>query len=182
KHFAYKAVISGRTQEGKSPKMLRRHCFCRVSRSCNPFSERKLANCTTIVKPVTETNREAHKRRSGAEEMAKTVGLLTLAAVCFILSSAGLEADDDQFKRTNGKVDAEKFFKKLDANSDGKLSRDEFLKLADRVKETDRDKARDRLAKFYDKLDPQRRGLTKEQFKAFLEARKNGDKHTPQSN
>lgn len=112
--------------------------------------------------------------------MAKVVGLLGLAAGLFCLSAAGFGADDE-FKK-KAKIDPDTFFKKLDANSDGKLSRDEFLKLADRVKDKDKDRVRDRLAKTFDRLDPQRKGLTKEQFKVFLEMKKNGDKQAPSSN
>ncbi|MBI3408917.1 MAG: hypothetical protein HY040_11235 [Planctomycetes bacterium] len=111
--------------------------------------------------------------------MAKVIGLLSLAAALFCLSAAGVGADDE-FKK-KGRIDSDTFFKKLDANGDGKLSRDEFLKLADRVKDKDKDRVRDRLARTYDKLDPQRKGLTKEQFKTFLEMKKNGDKQSPPS-
>src|SRR5438552_6646731 len=107
--------------------------------------------------------------------MAKVFGLVTLTAALLCLAATG--AADESKK--NGKIDPEMFFKKLDTNNDGKLSRDEFLKLADRVKDKDRERARARLAKFFDKLDSNRTGLTKEQFKAFLEMRKDSEKQNP---
>ena len=112
--------------------------------------------------------------------MAKLVGLVSLTAALICLSAAGAGADEESKKK--GRLDTETFFKKLDANGDGKLSRDEFLKLADRAKDKDKERVRERLAKTYDKLDPQRKGLSKEQFKTFLEMKKNGDKQPPFSN
>src|SRR5262245_41382013 len=110
--------------------------------------------------------------------MAKLFGIFSLVAAVLCLVAIGT-ADDS---KKNGKTDPDTFFKRLDTNSDGKLSREEFLKLADRVKDKDREKARERLAKVYEKLDTKRVGLSKDQFKAFLEARKNGDKQSPSSN
>ena len=117
--------------------------------------------------------------------MARLIGLLSLAAALFCLSAAGFGADDEFKKKV--RIDPDTFFKKLDSNGDGKLSRDEFLKLADRVKDKDKERVRDRLAKTYDRLDPQRKGLTKDQFKSFLEMKKNrdkrnGDAQNPSSN
>jgi len=66
--------------------------------------------------------------------------------------------------------EVEVFFRKLDADGDGKLNRDEFLKLAGRFK--DRDRAAQRLSATYDKIDPGHGGITKDQFRRFLDQRK----------
>ena len=52
---------------------------------------------------------------------------------------------------------------------DGRLSKDEFLKIAEKFR--DKDKARSQLGQTYDKLDPARKGLTMDQFRAFADAR-----------
>jgi Ca2+-binding EF-hand superfamily protein len=68
------------------------------------------------------------------------------------------------------KVDVDAIFKKLDSNNDGKLTRDEFLKLADRFK--NKETAREKLALAFDKIDPDNNGLSKEQFRKYLESAK----------
>jgi Ca2+-binding EF-hand superfamily protein len=73
-------------------------------------------------------------------------------------------ADDDTKKKVN---DLLTYFKKLDANRDGRVSKDEFLKLADRFK--DRVKARQKLATVYDEIDTNKKGITQDQFKQYLE-------------
>src|SRR5437016_1087353 len=65
------------------------------------------------------------------------------------------------------KIDIDAIFKKLDTNKDGKLSKDEFLKLADNFK--DKEKAREKLAVAFDKIDPKNEGLSKEQFRKYLD-------------
>jgi EF hand domain-containing protein len=99
-------------------------------------------------------------------EFGRLYGWL-LAALVF--GSIGAAADD-QGKKPKGNLDA--IFKKLDSNKDGKLDRDEFLRLADRAKE--KDQARAKLSQTYDKLDPEMKGITKDQFRRFLENGKNG--------
>jgi hypothetical protein len=81
-----------------------------------------------------------------------------------ILGLGTVRADDA--KKSVAEVEA--FFKKLDANNDGKLSKEEFLSLAERFK--DRTKARQRLAIVYDRIDTGRMGITQEQFKMYLES------------
>lgn len=68
------------------------------------------------------------------------------------------------------KGDFEAFFKRLDANMDGKLSKDEFLKLAERAK--DKAQARQKLTEAYDKIDPEGKGIEKAPFKKYLDDRK----------
>jgi hypothetical protein len=78
-------------------------------------------------------------------------------------------AQENQDTKKNG-VEFDAFFRKLDANLDGKLTKEEFLKMADRAKE--KAQARKKLGEAYDKLDPQRKGLSKEAFKIYIDERK----------
>ena len=50
-----------------------------------------------------------------------------------------------------GKLDVDAIFKKLDTNNDGKLQKDEFLKLCDSFK--NKDKAREKLTVAFDMID-----------------------------
>jgi Ca2+-binding EF-hand superfamily protein len=76
-------------------------------------------------------------------------------------------AGDEAHKRTADIVIAN--FKKLDANSDGRVSKTEFLKIAERFKAKDRAKARDKLSAIYDEIDRDRKGITQEQLKRYFE-------------
>ncbi len=93
------------------------------------------------------------------------------AACLFLAASLTLGGGGDNGKKFKG--DFEAFFKKLDSNMDGKLTKDEFLKMADRAKE--KDQARAKLSQAYDKLDPEMKGITKEVFRRYLENGKNGE-------
>jgi hypothetical protein len=93
----------------------------------------------------------------------RLVGMLALLLAITVLLGPLTAGDNGK----NGK-DIDAIFHKLDTNKDGKLSKDEFLRIADRFR--DKDKARVHLAQTYDKLDPQRKGLTPVQFRVFLEA------------
>ena len=100
--------------------------------------------------------------------MARLMGMLCMAmAVGLLLGSAGAQ------EQKKGTFDIDAIFKKLDTNSDGKLSKDEFLKLADRFK--DKEKARAKLAKAFEKLDTEKTGLTKVQFRKYVESVKKKD-------
>lgn len=93
--------------------------------------------------------------------MARWLGMLIIvAAAGLVLTSAGAQEAK--------KIDVDTIFKKLDGNSDGKLSKDEFLKLADNFK--DKEKARTKLTKAFESIDPKNAGLSKEQFRKYLEA------------
>jgi Ca2+-binding EF-hand superfamily protein len=95
--------------------------------------------------------------------MTRLVGLVALlAAFGALLGSAS--AGDDKKKERN--IDA--IFRRLDKNNDGRLSKDEFLKMADRFR--DKDRARAQLGQTYDRLDPKNDGLTRDQFRTFVEA------------
>ncbi|MSQ93916.1 MAG: hypothetical protein EXR98_05090 [Gemmataceae bacterium] len=94
--------------------------------------------------------------------MARLAGLLFVAlAIGLLMGGAG--AQDTK----KGKLDVEAIFKKLDTNSDAKLQKDEFLKMADRVK--DKEKAREKLTVTFEKLDTDKKGLSIEQFRKYLE-------------
>src|SRR5205823_14731315 len=87
--------------------------------------------------------------------------LIVAAAGLFLGGASGQEA-------AKGKLDVDAIFKKLDANSDGILSKDEFLKLAERFK--DKEKARMKLTMAFDKIDPDNKGLSKDVFRKYLES------------
>jgi Ca2+-binding EF-hand superfamily protein len=93
----------------------------------------------------------------------RLVGMLALFLA--IVGFLGPLAAGDAGKK--GK-DIDAIFLKLDVNKDGRLSKDEFLKIAERFR--DKDKARLQLAQTFDKLDPDRKGLSKDQFRTFVEA------------
>lgn len=100
------------------------------------------------------------------------VGCVILALSVTIVAGAG-----DDGKKRQGKFDD--FFKKLDNDMDGKLTKSEFLRMAERAKE--KEQARRKLGQAYDKLDPQKKGITKEVFRRFLENGKNGGRRPPSS-
>src|SRR5579883_3076705 len=87
--------------------------------------------------------------------------LLILFAAALLWTSA--EAQDTPKK----KIDVDAIFKKLDTNNDGKLSKDEFLKLAERFK--DRDKAREKLTTTFMKIDTTNMGVSLEQFRKYFD-------------
>ncbi len=88
-----------------------------------------------------------------------------LACTGLLLVTAIGHSADNAGKKFKGDFDA--FFRKLDSNMDGRLSKEEFLRMADRAKE--RDQARQKLSQAYDQLDPEMRGITQEVFRRFLE-------------
>ena len=102
--------------------------------------------------------------------MARLLGM-TCLVLSFMIFFAPAGAGEDT--RKTKQIDFEKFFKMLDENMDGKLNREEFLKMADRAK--DKAKARDNLNKTYDKLDPDKKGISKERFKEFMDSKKKRD-------
>ena len=102
--------------------------------------------------------------------MARWLGMLLVALTALLLG--GVQAQD-----TKKKLDSEAIFKKLDANKDGKLSKDEFLKLADNFK--NRDKAREKLVAAFEKFDTDMTGLTQDQFRKYLDSVKKRDETPP---
>jgi Ca2+-binding EF-hand superfamily protein len=93
-------------------------------------------------------------------------GLCVVVGSLALLGAAG--AEDAGHSKHRG--DFETFFKKLDTNRDGKLSKDEFLQMADRAKE--KAKAREKLAKVFEMLSPDNKGITKERLKTYLDSKK----------
>src|SRR5438477_13193640 len=101
------------------------------------------------------------------DEMTKVLGSLCVVLGFTVLLGAAGAGDVVNAKY---KGDFDTFFKKLDINRDGKLSKDEFWKLADRARE--RARAREKLAKVFDMLDPENKGITKDRFKTYLDSKK----------
>jgi len=88
--------------------------------------------------------------------------ILAIMMAIIVLNTA--EAQDTK----KPKLDVDVVFKKLDSNSDGKLVKDEFLRLADRFKE--KEKAREKLTNTYNSIDPRNVGLSKDQFRKYLDS------------
>jgi Ca2+-binding EF-hand superfamily protein len=94
--------------------------------------------------------------------MTRFVGFSALLlAACVLFGSV---ATGDEGKKSK---DIDAIFRKLDTNMDGRLSKDEFLKIADRFR--DKEKARSQLAQTYDKVDPNQKGITRDQFRSLVE-------------
>ena len=95
-------------------------------------------------------------------------GMFMLAACAFLLAPAGAQDQEQERKKRKGDPAkmAEAIFKKLDGNSDNRLSKDEFLKMAERAKDAEKaEKFKEFLTKAYDKADTDKKGLTLDQFK-----------------
>lgn len=88
--------------------------------------------------------------------------LFAVLTAMFLLN--GVQAQDTK----KPKLDIDVVFRKLDSNSDGKLVKDEFLRLADRFK--DKEKAREKLTRTHNIIDPTNAGLTKDQFRKYLDS------------
>src|SRR5688500_14786978 len=91
--------------------------------------------------------------------MSKFFGSMGLVGVCLLVLS-GADAGDDGGKKKGkrgggilGKVNAEEIFNKLDADKNGKLSKEEFLKVADKIGDADKaEKAKEFLGKMFDRI------------------------------
>ena len=95
--------------------------------------------------------------------MARLLGMLLVALTAgFLLNTAA--AQDTTKKAT---LDFEAIFKKLDTDSDGFLSKDEFVKLCDNFK--NKEQARAKLEMAYDKLERSVKGLSRDQFRSYLD-------------
>lgn len=98
--------------------------------------------------------------------MVRLLGVAAIAVGVF-LALSGANAQDAK----KGKLDVESLFKKLDTNADGKLQRDEFLKMADKFK--DKEKVRLKLTTTFSSMDAEMRGfLSREQFHLYLDGMK----------
>jgi Ca2+-binding EF-hand superfamily protein len=90
-----------------------------------------------------------------------------LVVVIAFFAFGFLAAADAQDQKP-AKLDVNVIFKKLDANNDNRLSKSEFVKLADRFK--DRDKAREKLSKAFESIDSANQGtISRDQFAEYLE-------------
>ena len=99
--------------------------------------------------------------------MTRIIGLGLFLLATSLLANSSVTAQDGIKK---GKLESEALFKKLDTNKDGKLTKDEFLKIADNLK--NKEKVREKLGLAFDKIDPDSKGVTLEQFKTFIESKK----------
>jgi Ca2+-binding EF-hand superfamily protein len=99
---------------------------------------------------------------------------LTLAGVltALVLFAGPSFGDDEAKAKAKPKRNPEVLFKKLDADNDGKVSKEEFLKLGELGKGKLKDKPK-LLDKMFQKLDANNDGfLTLEEFKKIGELRK----------
>jgi Ca2+-binding EF-hand superfamily protein len=95
-----------------------------------------------------------------------------------VLATAVSGADGDAAKKAKGGKDTDALFKKIDANGDGKISKEEFRKFfADMAAKVGKlkdnpDMAEQIADKIFDKLDANGDGfLSKEEFQKFAEMR-----------
>ncbi|QEL14398.1 EF-hand domain-containing protein [Limnoglobus roseus] len=83
--------------------------------------------------------------------------IVLIAAFTFGLSVAGTFADDPKPEKGKGKLgglDKGKMFEKLDADGDGKVSKEEYKKGMEKLKEALGDKAGEKGKKVAEKMDP----------------------------
>jgi Ca2+-binding EF-hand superfamily protein len=101
--------------------------------------------------------------------MTKFIGLATALAILTSWAFPAFAAD-----RAAKKKDAEQVFKKLDANSDGKVSKDEFGRLTDRLaKKLGDEKAKEMSSKLFEKLDADKDGsISAEEAKKLQDVRR----------
>jgi hypothetical protein len=107
--------------------------------------------------------------------------LMALAVVGLLCGTAAVTADDKKPEPTKpdakgklGKLDKAKLFEKLDADGDGKVTKEEFKKFADQIKDRLKGKGKgDKLPelfgeKMFEKMDKDGDGkVTKEEFEKF---------------
>lgn len=103
--------------------------------------------------------------------------------ICFasLLTASAAYADDKPKSKPGkpkGRPEPEAMFKRLDANSDGKISKDEFSKFAEIVRDKAQDKGKAKNADgkiadtMFTRLDTNKDGsLSLEEFKKFSEQR-----------
>lgn len=97
-----------------------------------------------------------------------------LLVLFFSLNLLALSGVSDAADKPGQKFDPEKIFKQLDTNNDGKLTKEEFLKLGDFLKEKlgaeKGEKAGAFLDKMFERLDTKKQGyLTLDDFKKIGE-------------
>ncbi|MFO0863205.1 MAG: EF-hand domain-containing protein [Gemmataceae bacterium] len=97
-------------------------------------------------------------------------GLLFASLGLFLAAASGQEPKTGG-KGVGKKADVESMFKKLDADGNGKISREEFLKLAEKAPDAGKqEKAREFLGKVFDKFG-KGGDLTLDQLKKFQDSR-----------
>jgi Ca2+-binding EF-hand superfamily protein len=101
----------------------------------------------------------------------KPVGAACIV-IAFLMALAGAEAGQ-QDKKSRRKMDPDVLFKKLDTNKDGRVSREEFLKLAAKIQERlgpeKGAQIAERLGQMFDQYDTDKKGLTLQQFRQMRE-------------
>jgi Ca2+-binding EF-hand superfamily protein len=98
--------------------------------------------------------------------MSRLLGATFLFAAMILMVGS---ADAQQPKK--GTVDVDGVFKKLDANGDAKLQKEEFLRLAEHFK--DKGKAREKLTSAFTTMDAEKKGfLSKDQLRGYFDAAK----------
>ncbi len=102
--------------------------------------------------------------------MTRLLGLAAILAASLFLIDSAIVAQDGAKGVKKGKIAVETLFKKLDVNKDGKLTKDEFLRLADNLK--NKDMAREKLTTVFSKIDPESKGVTLDQFRDFIESKR----------
>ncbi len=115
--------------------------------------------------------------------------LALLAVVGLFCSAATVSADDDK-KPAKGKFDKTKIFEKMDSDKDDKISKEEFKKFGETMRELLKDKGKGKADKIpdglgdkvFDKIDTDKDAkINKEEFEKFdlleaVKAKKKGDK------
>jgi len=101
--------------------------------------------------------------------LATLLGLFSMAAVI------AADGDKPDAKEGKGKFDKSKLFEKMDANGDGKITKEEYKKSQEAMLEKIKDKLGDKadmmtkiFEKMFDKMDADSDGVvTKEEFEKF---------------
>lgn len=79
--------------------------------------------------------------------------LLALSAALLFVAPIAFAQEEKKADEKKGKIDKTKLFATMDADSDGKLTKDEFTKGMDKVMEKMKEKAADKGGKAADLLD-----------------------------
>jgi hypothetical protein len=105
--------------------------------------------------------------------MNRALTILLCAVVGAVLTTATASAQDEKKKKKAKGVPAEKLMTKLDADSDGKLTEAEYLKIS----KTDDVEALERVKKRFAKVDADGDGsVTLAELTASMEKKAKGDK------
>jgi Ca2+-binding EF-hand superfamily protein len=94
--------------------------------------------------------------------------ILSISLMILAAADAGGQGD-----KKGDKLNSEEIFKKLDTNNDGKLSKEEYLKILNAMPEEKREKARPFMEKAYEKVTMGSGAMTLDQFKKLREFAQN---------